>query len=461
MKPNHQTPVESPGLVFVLALTGLLTGAAAPSPDSSPFLVGACTHFSQYKGELEANLSMMRQAGIGSLRDEATWGALERERGRLAMPEAYAKYVRAARTTGLEPLLILDYANAYYDDGDRPRSNEAIEAFARYAEFVVRHFGEAVQLYEVWNEWDIGIGLPQRHRRGGSPEDYVRLLRKVHPRIKAADPNIIVMAGACTSGGVKKGWLEDIVRLGALDFCDAISIHSYNYSAGFPERSPEACSAWMDEVQRMLAGYNDGVAVPFYVTEMGWPTHDGKSGTSPELSASYLARLFLLARTSPSFRGLWWYDFQDDGWKASYNEDNFGLVRADLTPKPAYHVLADVSGLVSRGSFVSRLPTADADLWILGFSYQNEDAWAIWSGDDQERQVLLRKPGARGAVNLQQLGHPTVTRPWGHRPWTDRRTAALEPDRLSLVAGPRPLLLTGDLAGVRIEAIRLQPGRHD
>ena len=36
---------------------------------------------------------------------------------------------------------------------------------------------------------------------------------------------------------------------------------------------------------------------------MGWPTHVGKQGTEPELSASYLARLYLLARTSESFRG--------------------------------------------------------------------------------------------------------------------------------------------------------------
>ena len=34
------------------------------------------------------------------------------------------------------------------------------------------------------------------------------------------------------------------IKLGALDSCDAISIHSYNYSDKFPERGPEACSAW-------------------------------------------------------------------------------------------------------------------------------------------------------------------------------------------------------------------------
>jgi len=440
-------------LLFVISLAGLLVATVTLASESPPFLVGACTHFSQGKGDLSANLLALRQAGIRSLRDEVTWGALERERGRLIMPDRYDEYVRTARDAGLEPLLIFDYANASYDDGDRPRSTEAIEGFTCYAEFVVRHFGETVRLYEVWNEWDIGIGLPQRHRRGGSPEDYVRLLRTVYPRVKAVDPDITVMAGACTSGGVKKGWLEAIVRLGALEFCDAVSIHSYNYSAGFPERSPEACAAWIADVQAMLARHNDGEAVPFTVTEMGWPTHLGKTGTAPELSASYLARLFLLARTSPSFRGLWWYDFQDDGWSASHNENNFGLVRPDLTPKPAYHVLAGLSDLVAHGRFVDRLPTVDKDLWILRFTRRGEDVWAIWCGDDQERQVHLRRPDPDGGVRVLQLGHPPVVRSWGQRLWAEQRDAVSEPELFSLVAGPRPILLTGDLAGVRIRSV--------
>ena len=109
----------------------------------------------------------------------------------------------------------------------------------------MRHFGKDVRLYEIWNEWDIGIGLPKPYRKGGSPEDYVRLLKAVYPRIKAVDPDVTVIAGASTSGGVKKGWLEAIVKLGALDYCDAISIHSYNYNEKFPQRGPEACSTWM------------------------------------------------------------------------------------------------------------------------------------------------------------------------------------------------------------------------
>jgi hypothetical protein len=432
-----------------LSETAIANGLSSTGKSAEGFYVGVCTHFSQDKGIVEMNIESMKNAGIGAIRDEATWSSLEREKGKLVMPELINKYVRQASADGLDVMLILDYANRFYDDGDRPKSAEAIDGFCRYAEFVVRHFGKDVLLYEIWNEWDIGIGLRKPYNVGGSPEDYFKLLKAVYPRIKAVEPKAIVIAGGCTSGGVNKGWFEKIIQLGALDYCDAVSIHSYNYSSKFPERSPEACSAWMTDVQKMLRKYNNGEDVPFYVTEMGWPTHIGKSGTELELSASYLARLYLLARTSPSFRGLWWYDFQDDGWRPEYNENNFGIVRPDLTPKPHYYVMADVSDLIAQGEYIERLKIKDDNLWCLRFRHKELDVWALWSSDDKERQVILHTKFPPRRLTIHKLGHKPYESGWGFRDWVDRKSEFF-PDRLSIVVGPRPFLVSGDLAGVSV-----------
>ena len=442
----------------LVALGPAFLARAQPSVPSA-FRVGACTHFSQGKGIVAMNLDSIKQAGIDAIRDEVAWAAVERVRGELVMPERFDTYVRQASARGVNVLLILDYANPLYDDGDRPRSPEAIEGFCRYSEFVVRHFGDAVRLYEIWNEWDIGIGLPQRHRKGGSSEDYFNLLKAVYPRIKAADPGVTVIAGASTSGGVKKGWLEGIVKLGALDYCDGISIHSYNYNDEFPRRGPEACATWMTSVQTMLRRYNDGTDVPFYVTEMGWPTHVTKGGTDSQLSASYLARLYLLARTLSSFEGLWWYDFQDDGWSPQDNEDNFGLVRPDLTPKPGYHVLADLAPLVSQGRFVARVRTDDENLYILHLAHAGEDCWVLWSADDQDRQVILQVAHPQSKVTVQQLGCDPYPTSWGFRDWVGRGGGFVA-NRLSVVAGHRPVMLSGDLSGVLVVDV-IDRSRHD
>jgi hypothetical protein len=413
------------------------------------FQVGACTHFSQGKGIIPMNIRSMKNAGICAIRDEATWSSLEQQKGRFLMPERHTDYVHSASEAGLDVMLILDYANRFYDDGDRPRSAKAIEGFCRYAEFVVRHFGKDVRLYEVWNEWDIGIGLPKKYNKGGSPEDYIKLLKAVYPRIKAIEPEAIVIAGGCTNGAVKRGWFEKIIQLGALDYSDAVSIHGYNYGAKFPERSPETCSAWMTDVQKMLRKYNKGKDVPFYVTEMGWPTHIGKRSTAPELSASYLARLYLLARTSPSFRGIWWYDFQDDGWKAEYNENNFGIVRPDLTPKPHYYVMKDISNLIAHGEYTNRLKTKDNDFYVLQFKIKKQDFWALWSSDDKTRQVILQTKSPSKSLTIHQLGHKPYKNSWGFRDWVARKNEFI-PDRLSIVIGHRPFLISGYLTEVSI-----------
>jgi hypothetical protein len=179
--------------------------------------------------------------------------------------------------------------------------------------------------------------------------------------------------------------------------------------------------------------------------------------TDPELSASYLARLYLLARTSPSFEGLWWYDFQDDGWNRQYNEDNFGLVRPDLTPKPGYYAIGDISDTVAKGEYMDRLWAGDEELWILGFRVAGEDRWAVWSADDSDRQIILETASPESPLRIQQVGHDAYTMPWGFRDWSGRH-GEFAPNRLSLVVGHRPVLISGNLSGVSVVEVvpRLQ-----
>ncbi|MBN1417333.1 MAG: hypothetical protein JXP34_01075 [Planctomycetes bacterium] len=432
----------------------LIASAASLFAAGEPLTVGVCNHFGQGKGELSLNLERLKAARIASIRDEISWGSVERERGKYVIASDRDAFVRRCARAGIAPLLILDYGNRFYDAGGHPRSPEAIEGFCRYAEFMVRHFGRDVRLYEVWNEWDIGIGLPKRVP--GSPEDYMKLLRTVYPRIKAVDPDATVVGGGGpTSGGISRGWLDAIVELGALECCDILSIHTYNYSPAGPAGGPEAWAEWTRNVQGALAKRNGGREVPFLITEMGWPSHAGPRGRPAETCAAYLARLFLLAPTMPYIRGIWWYDFQDDGWDRSENEHNFGIVRPDLTPKPAYHAVADLADLVAKGEFLGTVDAPDAALRILRFRHEGAEAWAIWSADDRPRQVILERTKAAPAARLRirEVGRPTEDVSWGHRGWADGRGAALDPNRFSRVIGAMPHIVAGDLARIRVASV--------
>ena len=80
------------------------------------------------------------------------------EKDHLVMPSGFDNLVDQALQAHLQPLLILDYGNRFYDSGDKPASPQALSAFARYAAFVVLHFKGKVHMYEMWNEWNTTTG---------------------------------------------------------------------------------------------------------------------------------------------------------------------------------------------------------------------------------------------------------------------------------------------------------------
>lgn len=436
-------------LMIVVCLSLSASGLLA---QGAPWLrVGVCTHFSQSKGHLPGNLSMIQQAGVTSIRDEASWSTLEREKGRLEMLPIYEDYVDAAVKTGLEPMIIFDYGNRLYDKGDKPLSEEAIEGFTQYSEFVVRHFRGKVKLYEVWNEWDIGIG----RTTPGSAEAYANLLKSVYPRVKKIDPSITVYGGAMTSGGIQRGWLENMLKAGGLAYLDEVSIHTYIYSSTGRERTPEYWVEWMAKIQDLLRRYNGGKDVPLNVTEMGWPTQVDRRGMPPEISAAYLARMFLLARTMPFMKGIWWYDFQDDGWSHTYNENNFGIVRPDLTPKPGYFALKDIADLAGKADFVGRIDTGDPQIYVLRFRQAGAEVWALWSAhEDDGWQITLRSGTTNPPpLEFQEVGQGSGKRPWGSREWVGDRDASVKPDELSFVVRETPWLIRGNLGSVTVSGV--------
>lgn len=320
---------------LALYLLGAFSGA--PLAKTNQFVIGVGTHLTGGKRPIERSVAMLSTGGTVSLRDDATWAAVEQRRGELHIPVHWDELVNEARRRGIEPLLILAYGNKFYDGGGKPHSPEAIAAFTRYAAFVAAHFKGRVSRYEIWNEWEHTTGntLP------GTPEDYVRLVRSVYPAVKKVNPEAEVLVGAVGPRGIRGGYLRRIIDLGVLEFADSLSLHTYVHCRRFGS-GPDGWAAWMHEIAEELRKVSPK-AVPFYITEMGWPTHRGRCGVSPETQAEYLKRMFSLARMMPFIKGVWWYDFQDDGSDSENQEHNFGLVRPDFSEKPAFRALQTLS----------------------------------------------------------------------------------------------------------------------
>ena len=425
-------------------LLGICGGA---EPD---FHAGVCTHFAQNKGDAAANLDLVAQAGITSIRDEVSWAMTERKKGELKVPGFFADYLEEAARRDIRPLVILNYGNRFYDKGNYPVTPESIEGYKRYCGEIVRFSGGRVRLFQLWNEWDGGCGMSSLGFGRGKAAGYVKMLKEVYPQLKKIAPEATFIAGSVCTG---ETFFEELLKLGMLDFCDAVSFHAYNYNTG--DSTAEAWFARMQKLGALIRRYTRGADKPLYITEIGWPNHTTETGSTEWESAVKLARLYLYARQLPFIKGVWYYDFQDDGWKHGHHENNFGLVRPDLTPKTSYFAL---KSLARRLSFGKPTGSEEFDGGSL-FRFEGEEGpfWAVVNrSEDHDLQLVFESGDPSLPLTVEVVGSAPVTRPWGYRDWPNRERN-VNPNRIAVTVGEMPVLLSGNLDRVRIAAIRKHP----
>lgn len=237
-----------------------------PAAGARNDFVGFCTHFTRTTAWPSEGIGLFARYGFGHLRDELSWGGVELEKGQLAIPAGPSAYLAEARAHGIAPLVILDYANRFYDNHGFPNSPEAVAGFARYAEFMARELADRVTDWEVWNEWSGGCGM--RDRPGEhTPEMYAQLLRATYPAVRRGNPQATVIGIGGEHSKHHLAQIEGMMR-GAPEAMDAFSVHSYRYPA-----TPEATDL-AGEIQHVAQLAKDcGTTERVWITEIGWPTH--------------------------------------------------------------------------------------------------------------------------------------------------------------------------------------------
>ncbi len=301
------------------------------------------------------------------------WAPMEQQRGQIEMPARYRELesaIDALHKAGGSPLVILDFGNDFYDHGSQPESADAIEAFQRYVRFVVMHFKDRVNQYEVWNEWNTGFGTnpPQNH---GDAAAYARLLARTYATIKSIDPRARVIGGSVA--GADLTWCKEFFAAGGLRTLDAFSVHSYTLF--HLHSNPEVAIRILDSVKVEMDRAAPGAQIPLLITEMGWPTNQGHLGVPESTAADYMVRFLALARARPWIQGIWWYDLIDDGTNHAESEQQFGLLRADLSQKPAYAAAARLSRMLAESTSVHSYALARSGYAVVGHAHDRD--WLI------------------------------------------------------------------------------------
>jgi Glycosyl hydrolase catalytic core len=334
------------------------------SPNETPF--GVMTHFAQ--GWDRDLIPLIAKAGIRHIRDEQYWNKAEPEPGRFEFQQAYQAYMAEAVSHGIEPLIIMSFANDHYDDGLTPYTDAGREGYARYGKEILDQYGADIRALEIWNEYNgsFAKGPAAKDR----PLHYAKMLEEAYRQIKAVRPDVKVLGGAAVL--IPLPYLEEVFRLGGLDHMDGVVVHPYR-------GQPEGVERELAALKELIEQYSGGVKKPIWVTEFG--RHDSAPG-GRRRSASYLVRLATLM-LSEKVERMYWYLMRD--YRTSDNNfESMGLVR-DLdspfgryAPAPAYAAYANLIRQLSGAQYVRRVAT-DPRTHVHVFERDGQEILVTWS----------------------------------------------------------------------------------
>ncbi len=146
---------------------------------------------------------------IGYHDDPVNWHWVEKEKGKLAVdPEADAA-VSYLTDRGVDVVLSLGFGNRlysnpdparklpqlwewYYENPCPPTTPSALKAWGRYVRFMARKYRDRVAVFEVWNEWNVGVYWGARP----NVEQYLAIARVAIPILREECPEAKVMLGS-------------------------------------------------------------------------------------------------------------------------------------------------------------------------------------------------------------------------------------------------------------------------
>ncbi|MCC7494725.1 MAG: beta-galactosidase [Fimbriimonadaceae bacterium] len=351
----------------------------APRP-ASPWGMGLYLY--RYPGDAAGLARMDRAAALGAAagvkwsREELQWHRLEPERGKFDWTY-YDQMLATAQRHGISVYGLL----AYWSRWTKAYTPEGVTDYVAWVRQVVRRYKDRVKHWEIWNEPNIFFW-------SGPKELYPVMLQQAYRAIKEEDPTAQVLG--CSTAGIDRGFIQRC--LDAQAPFDILTIHPYR-----GQLDDKAFAKELRDVQALVGGR------PVWITEMGWPTQLN-GGVDERTQAQLLARCYLTAVASGACTNISWYDFRNDGGDPFYNEHNFGVVRGDLTPKPAYRALATVC----RTLALAPRPVAGLPDRVWGVTAAG--GTAFWAATRQ-RLTLRVTGGQPRAVNLMGDALPGALSP--------------------------------------------------
>jgi hypothetical protein len=294
--------------------------------------------------QADQTIALARALHAKVVRTDTPWSVLEPSAPGAVEPRALAfvdRLVGDAAASGIKVIMDVDSTPCWASSAPAALLRKCVPtresqanswapsnpaSFAAVMSFLAGRYGTRLTALEVWNEPDQAnqdyLAGPEK------PQHYAALLRAAYPAVKQANPAVLVLGGSIIgSNGV---FLRALYAAGIKGYYDGLAVHFYTLTLGALRAIRETQLA-------------NGDSKPLWLDEFGWSscwpryrTQQEQACVTPAVQGSNLTNVFRsLARTP--------YVAADVSYKLQGSvAENFGVLNANGTRKPAFGSLAQV-----------------------------------------------------------------------------------------------------------------------
>lgn len=410
----------------------------------------------------ELAMKLVAEAGFQWIRQEFPWEDIEihgkgdfedrRNEPRQSAWNKYDQIVDLADQYGVRVMARLsnppEWSRA---DGDARGTFAPPDNLADYGDFVetvARRYKGRIHVYQIWNEPNI---YPEWGTAPINAVEYAALLKEGYTRIKAVDPEAVVVMGALAATieldrrrreGISPGGLSDALFLqqvydaGGGPYFDVLAMQGYGLWSGPYDRrmQPRVINFSRPLYLRDVMVRNGDAHKAIWLSELAWNATPPESGIAPiygqvsaEKQGEYAALAYQRMQEEWPWLGVGFYWFLKQASDQELKDGNpqyfFRLLEPDFTPLPAYSALKTA---LSRPSVIYRGYHQEAH-WAISYSehwqrHRRADAvlgqamavsaagaTAQWNVSGSTMDIILLADQAGGQIRFQLDDEPAQT----------------------------------------------------
>ncbi len=312
----------------------VLSPLTSPTPPTSPIALDVAMAWFYPPDQMPAAASLCALAGVNWVRDRLSWPELEPQRRQFAPRNRYDESAAIQARAGLRQLQVAHISPKWANTNTARFPLDLRDAYDFWRAMAARWRGE-IEAFEPWNEADI-------ENFGGHTGSEIASFQKAsYLGLHAGNPRVIACQNVFALHA--PAILEDFAANEAGPYFDTFNLHHYVPVDQYP--------AVYADFRAVAAGK------PLWVTEASlpvkWTGDERYKEPSPadlRLQAERVPVTFaasLHEGTAEMFYFLLPH--------YSEGQTQFGLLRPDLTPRPAYVALAAVGRLLADARPLGRL----------------------------------------------------------------------------------------------------------